>query len=497
MTSIPFTQVAPNTRTPLFYAELDNSKANSGVAPQRSLVVGQQLATGSLTPNVPVLVQGLPWVKSVAGLGSMLAKMVEWYRKRDPYGELWILPLADNAAGVAATATLAIAGTATANGIINLYVGGDLVQQAVTSGQTAAQVATNLVATIGNSPDLAVTATAATGTVTFTNKHKGLAGNDLDFRANYRGAAAGETTPAGLTLTFTQPTNGAGNPTGATLDTAFSNVGERSFDFVAFPYNDSASLDSLKTWLATQWDAMHMLFGGAFGGYDGSLGAAQTLGAARNDPHTSIMPSYDSPTPPWLWAANYCGAAARELRADPALPLQTVALDVLAPPVASRFKQPERNTLLWNGMSSFTVDDDGTVRIETAITNYQKNPAGQIDDSYLYVERLYTLAQVIRILKGNVTSTFGRTKLADDGATFRAGAKIVTASTIRNALIGWYRGMERDGLVQESDLFAEALVVQRAANNSCRVDGLLPVVPIDQLRQLATLVQFRNATDVL
>lgn len=495
--TIPFSQVPANLRIPLFFAELDNSKANSGIAPQRTLIVGQKLVGSSITTGVAQLLQGIPWIKAQAGNGSHLADMCEWYRKRDSFGEVWVLPVGPAGGSVAATGTVVFTGPATADGTISLYIGGDLVTTAVASGASATTIAASVKSACDALPDLAVTTSASTGTLTLTAKNAGLIGNDIDLRLNYKGAAAGEVLPAGVGATITAMAGGTTNPAGSTLDTNLSALGDRSFDIVVWGWSDATTLDSLKTWLATQWDPLHMYFGGAFAGYRGSLAGATTLGASRNDPHTSIMPCFDSPTPPWCWAANVAGAAAPSLRADPGLPLQTLPLDVQAPPVGSRFKKGERNTLLWSGMSSHTWDDDGTGRLETVITTYQKNASGVADDSYLYVETLYTLAAVIRDLQGFVTSTFSRSKLADDGTTFRPGNAIVTPSIIRNALIGRYRRLERDGLVQNSDLFAEALVVQRNGNSSCRVDGLLPVVPIDALRQVAVLVQFRRSAETL
>jgi phage tail sheath gpL-like len=457
---IPFTQLPANFRVPLFYAEIDPSKANSGAVPQRSLIVGQVYSTSGMTLGVPALLQGLSWIQAQAGPGSQLALMCAAYRKRDPYGEVWVLPIGEPVGGVQATGTLTLGGTPTAAGALFLYIGGELVVVPVTVGQATTALAAAVVAAVNAVPTLPTSASASGSVVTFTAKNRGLNGNDIDLRLNYLGNTAGEALPAGLTATFAAMSGGLVNPTGATLDSALSNVGERSFDFIAWAWNDATTLNSLGTWLAGQWDPLHLFFGQAFAAFKGTLSAAVTLGTSRNDPRVSIMPAYDSPTPPMVWAANVCGAAAVSLRNDPGLPLQTLPLDVKPPPNASRFKRAERNTLLWNSMSTFTVDDDGTVRLETVITTYSTNPAGVPDD-------------------------------------FRPGNPIVTPSIIRNALIGRYRRQERDGLVQNSDLFAQQILVQRSGANVCRVDGLLPVVPIDQLRVLALLIQFRKSNEVI
>ncbi|MBP0492169.1 phage tail sheath subtilisin-like domain-containing protein [Pararoseomonas indoligenes] len=488
---VGFREIPQNLRVPLFFAELDNSRANSGTAQVlRTLIIGQQGASGTYPAGIPVLMEGVPSVKVRSGPGTMLALMAEWYRKRDSFGETWVLPLADNPAGVVATGTITVTSAATAAGTLNLYVAGDRVQVYVAPSQTTAQIAAAIAASINADTDQPVTAAATTNAVTLTAKHKGTIGNDIDLRLNYRGSAGGEATPPGLAVTISPMSGGTTAPV---LDTALAILGDMPFDFIICPYTDSTSLDALKTFLASRWSWDRMLYGGAFTAFRGTLSAVNTQGLSRNDSHVVTLPFNGSPRPAWLWAANFGGAAAVSLRADPGLPLQGLALDVEPPPVESRWNIGERNGLLFAGMSTSTVQDDGTVVLETIVTNYRTNVLGQPDDSYLYVERLYTLAAAIRRLKASTTSKFGRFKLASDGTAFAPGSNIVTPSIIKDHILGEYRAMERAGLVQEYETFRRNLVVERNASNRCRVDGLVPIVPIDQLRQLAMLVQFRNS----
>lgn len=491
--AISFSQIPSNLRVPLFYAELDNSLANTGTQNLRALIIGQMTGT-ALTANTPVLLQGVGWAKTNAGQGSHLALMAEWYRRRDSFGEVYLLPLADAGSSVAATKTITFTGTPTASGTLYLYVAGVLVPVPVATTQTVTQIATAVAAAINANPDLPFTASPAVGVVTLTARNKGTLGNGLDVRLNYHANRGGQATPAGLTVVIAVGVTGSVDPLSATLTTAFANLADKSFDYVIFPYVDTTSLDTLKAFLADRWAYNRMLYGGAFAAIQGTSGALTTFGAARNDPHISIIGYNDSPTPAFLWAANYAGAAAVSLRADPGLPLQTLPLDVMAPPISSRFDLSTRNTLLFSGVSTFNAGDDGTVRIETAITTYQTNGFGQPDDSYLYLEKLYVLAAMIRRLQAKVTSTFGRMKLASDDAGFRPGVNIVTPNIIRDTLLAEYRGMVRDGLAQDYPSFKASLQVSRNSGNTCRVDALLPVVPIDQLRILAANVQFRTAT---
>lgn len=490
--TVPFSNIPANLRVPLFYAEVDNSQANSGAQTQRTLIIGQVTASGNGVVNIPVLGQGVSDAKAKGGLGSMLALMTDAYVRADDFGEVWFLPLADAAGGVAATGTVLIAGTPTATGVISLYIAGQLLSLTVTTGELAADIATALAALVNSSSNLPVTAAATTATVTLTAKNKGLTGNEIDLRLNYQGSSSGEATPAGLTLTLTQMASGATNPT---LDTALANLGDEAFDFIVCPYTDTASLNALKNLLndkTGRWSYANQVYGHVFAAQRGTVSTLSTAGNARNNQHETIMGFNNSPSPAWIWAADVAGTAAVALRADPGRPLQTLALStVLAPPSASQFILGERNTLLWDGISTFMVGSDGTVAIENLITTYQQNTFGAADDSYLQVETLFLLMFVLRAQRSLVTSKYSRVKLAANGTRFAPGSAIVTPNTIKADLIAQYGEMEFNGFVQDAAGFAKGLIVEKNSVNPNRVDVLWPGTLINQLRIFALLAQFR------
>ena len=501
--SVPFKQIPANLRVPLFYAELDNSQANTSQNNQRALIIGQingaglpnSIPAGQAAPNVPIISQGGSDAAIQGGPGSMLHLMTNAYRLNDNFGEVWYLPLADDPAAVAATGSINFTAPPTASGVLSLYIAGVKISQTVLSTMTAAQLATALAATVNATPSLPVTALVDGVTlskVNFTALNKGPAGNDIDLRVNYLGTRGGEALPVGLAYTITAMASGATAPS---LTTALSNLGSQAFDFIVLPYTDATSLAAIATLLADttgRWSWANQLYGHAFSSARGTLGTLQTLGSGLNNQHTTMLGFNDSPTPNWVWAAALTGAAAPSLRADPAMPLHTLTIaGVLAPPLQSRFQLTDRNTLLWTGISTFTVADDGTVAIENLITTYQKNAFGNADNSYLQVETLFNLAYVLRALKTVVTSKYSRVKLAANGTRFAQGSGIVTPNMIRADLIAQYRTMEYAGEVQNGDAFKAGLIVQQNAANPNRVDVLYPGILIDQLNIFALLMQFR------
>lgn len=490
--TISFDNIPSKLRTPLFYAEMDNSMANTATATQITLIIGQQLDTALQTPGVPFLASSASTVGGLCGYGSMIHAMMTAYLKNDTAGLIYILPIADGTATVAATGKVTFTSPATASGTLSVYIAGQRVQIAVLTTDAIADVATALAAEINATSLLPVKATAAAGVVTLTAKNKGAHGNNIDVRLNYLGTAGGEATPTGLTVAITAMTGGTGTPA---LDDALANLGDKGADFIINPYTDTTALDAVKSLLSDatgRWSYGSQLYGHSLGVLSGTYGELTAAGEARNDQHASLVGVYDSPTPPWVWAAAVYGAAAVSLRNDPGRPLQTLTLSgVLAPPLASRFTLTERNNLLYSGISTVTVGDDDTVALENVITTYQTNSYGDADDSYLEIETLFLLMYVTRYLRSAITSKFPRMKLAADGTKFASGSSIVTPSTIKAEMIAQYKTLEKNGYVQDSTSFAKGLIVEQNSTNVNRVDVLWPGTLINQLRVFALLNQFR------
>lgn len=488
---INFTYYPTSNRVPGVYVEMDPSQANTATVLQNTLLIGQITVEGTAITNQPVLVESKAQLLTLCGAGSMLNNMGSRYIDRDPFGSLYILPIEDDAAAQPATGTIAVAGPASASGTLAVYVGGIRVQCGVSSGEAAAATAIALADAINATLNIEVTAAAATGTVTLTSIGKGEVFNGIDLRTNYLGAAGGEYDVAGVTLTITPMAGGTGDPS---IDTGLANLSDQSFDFIITPYTDTANLDALKNFLADdvgRWSWEQMIYGGAFSAFRGTLGECTTFGEARNDQHMSIAAYNDSPDPAWIWATEMGAASAASLRVDPGLPLQYINTTLNAPPIQSRWTLGERNTLLYDGMSTFRVGDDGTVIVERMCTTYQKNAAGAADNSYLDVETLYGLMFVARDLSNYLLTRYARKKLVSDTTQILAGSNCVNAPMIKASVCSEYRALEAGGYVQNSTIFAQNIVVENAGSGLVKI--LAPVDLVNQLRQIAILLQFRKS----
>lgn len=493
--SVPFANIPSTLRTPLFYAEVDPSHANTARQLQKTLILGGKTSSGTLAANIAELMTSVAAARAGAGPGSTLALMAEAYRQNDPLGEVWLLPLDDNGSAVAATGTFAFTGPSSAAGVLSVYIGAVLVTVPVTSGMSATAIAAALVAAINANTDLPVTAANSTGTVTVTAKNGGLTGNEILLAVNRLGPSGGQVLPAGVACTVTAMASGATNPV---LTTALANLQDEPFDVIVCPWTDSTTLAALKAFLndtAGRWSYLSQIYGHVFMAHRETAGNLATFGASQNDPHASIMGVPPTmPTPAWLFAAQIAGACAPSLSIDPGRPLTTLAVQgAVAPPLQSRFNQTNRNSLLYKGVSTFTVDRDGTVRIEKLISTYQTNAGGQVDDSYYDATTLFNLMYVLRALRAEADATCSRKKLASDGTTFAPGSAIVTPAIIRAGQIAKYRQLEFDGHVQKAEEFAAGLIVERATDNPRRVNILWPGTLVGGLDIVAVLVQFRNS----
>ena len=152
--AVPFNTIPQKIYTPLFYAEVDNSAANTTTDSMQALLIGPMLTTGTATASEVTYVSSAEQAAELFGHGSLLHRMVKAYRDQDSSGTLYCLPLADPESGVAATKTVTFTGTATEAGTINLYIGFDLVQAGVDAGDTVSDIAGAVMAAINADTDL-------------------------------------------------------------------------------------------------------------------------------------------------------------------------------------------------------------------------------------------------------------------------------------------------------------------------------------------------------
>lgn len=489
--SISFNAIPPTLRVPFVAVEFDSTRAQQGPAllAYRALLIGQKLVGGTATADTAVRVTSVEQVIALAGRGSMLHRQsLSWFATNRST-ELWIGVLADNGAGVAATGTIVFTAAATASGTMVFYLGGERVPVGVTSGDATTALATNTAAAINANPDLPVTASVSSSTVTITFRHKGTVGNAYDMRHSFN---PGEALPAGVALTITQLASGTTNPT---LTNLIASITDIWFQIWVHPYTDSTSLTALEGELLLRFGPLRMQDGIAITGTQGSFSTITTLGAGRNSQQSIIFaPPGASPlTPAWEMAADNGALIAFYGAIDPGRPFQTLGLGRTLPTaLTDQWSLDERNQMLFSGIATTKLNPPATgVQLERVITTYRTAASGAADTSYLDATTMLTLAYLRYSFRVLFATKYPRHKLGDDDVPYTPGQPIITPKIAKGEALGWFKQMQGLALVQNFDQFKRDLVVERNTTDRNRLDLLLPPTVINQLIVTGAQIQFR------
>ena len=490
--SVSFNTVPADVRVPLTYIEFDNSNAVTGtpLPRQRVLMFGQH-SNGREALHVPVRIRSSTQAALAFGQGSMLALMAAAFLKANRTAELWCIAQG-NGEGNATVATISLSGKATESGTLVTYIAGVRIALSDSTGATGAMLADALAEKIKAMSDLPVTA-AVTANAGGDDNHADVVLSAkfigrlsvVDVRWNHY---SGEVTPSGIAASVTMPSDNNSNPD---IRDSIAGMGDLQYKYIVMPYLDEPNLNLLRTELQERWGAVNQADGFAVAVMNGTYGDISTFGISRNDQLITCMGMCNAPEPSYLYAATVCAIASQALTIDPARPLQTLTLPERIPPaVSDRFTWPERNALLYDGISTFTVNDSGQMQIERLITMYRTNSYGDSDPSYLDVNTIATLSYLRYSLRTRITQKFPRHKLANDGTNFAPGQAVVTPSIIKTELLALFEEWESAGLVEDFETFKSELYVTRNANDKNRVDVLCGPNLINQFRIFAAQLQF-------
>lgn len=490
---ISFNSISPTLRVPFVAVEFDSSKAQQGPAllAYKAIILGQKLATGTWVADTIVRCTSVEQAIIGGGRGSMIHREALAWFASNKNTELWFGVLADNGAGVAATGTIVVGGTATAAGTIPFYFGGERIEVGVNLGDASTVVAAAINTKINASLDLPITSTVAASTVTGLFRHKGLTGNTYDIRHSFRD---GEALPAGITLTITAMGGVIAGTTAPVLTTLVAAMADMWFQIWTHPYSDTTSLAAIETELATRNGPMRQQQGLAITSLSGAFATHTALGGTRNSPHSMIVSQTGiTPlTPPMEFAAEVAAVIAIAGAADPARPFQTLALTrALAAPETDQWSLDERNLFLYDGISTTKRVTGGTVQLERMITTYQTSPSGADDTAYLDATTMLTLLYLRYSFRTRMQLRYPRHKLANDGTRFGSGQAVITPKLGKAEAVAWFREMEELALVEGFDQFKRDLVVERNASDPNRLDFLLPPDLINGLIVMGAQVQFR------
>lgn len=462
--NISFDTIPSSIRKPGRYFEYNNKLAVRSLPTnlQRVLVVAQMRATGTAAANAVVQVFDSESAATLFGRGSQAHRMVKAALKANRYAQLFVLPVADAGAGVAASGTVTVTGAATGAGSIALNVAGVDLVVPVTTGDAAATVAANILAALNLLVDLPTSQAVVGGVVTLTQLNKGTVGNAHKLSAS--------SSAAGIAVAVATFSGGLTDPTLATsLAAAFAG----GHEILVVPYNTGTPMADLKTHLASVSAPTEMRPAVGVYGSAGSLSAATTQAGTLNSERLCSVFLKNGITPAEEMAAAFSTVLAFE--EDPARPLNTLALTgVTVPAIADRLSRTEQETCLANGVTPLEWGPGDVVQIVRAISTYTLNAASIADPSWLDMTTIRTMDYTMKAMRTRVGLRFPRDKLS---------AK--TPARVRSELLDVALKLEELDILENVDKWKDDLVVERDSQDVNRLNAKIPVDVVNGLHVFA------------
>lgn len=459
---ISFDTIPGSIRVPGQYIEFNTRNAVQGLPqnPQSVLLLAPMLASGTHEPLTPVQLFSDAQAGDLFGRGSWAQLMVRQAFKNNAYLDLTVIGLPDHSAGVAATGSLKIDGTAQTAASISLTIGGVAVAVAVSANQSAAEAAEKLAAAV-NAAALPVSATAEQGSLKLTARSKGAIGNEISLACDM-GAS-------GLAGSITAMTNGAQN---ADIAAALDKVAGKHYHIIVSPFNDVPNAKALSQHITQVSNAIEQR--GCIGvmGLRGTMPQGASLTAQLNDGRITCAWYKGADEACGIIAAGYAAVLAFE--EDPARPLNTLEIKGLnITPDAQWPLFNECNNALYNGLTPLTIVA-GKVQIMRAVSTYTKSAANVDDPALLDITTIRTLDYTRRAIKERIALRFPRDKLSD-----RLLPKV--KSEILDVLLK----LEQAEIIENAEANKGKLVVSRSLQDANRVNAAIPADVVNGLHVFA------------
>jgi phage tail sheath gpL-like len=386
-----------------------------------------------------------------------------------------------------ATGTLAYTGTATADGTVAIAIAGRRITASISDGDDATAVGQAVADAINAKSDLPVTASNSTGTVTVTVDWGGESGNQLTLESNPQ---AGDTMPAGVTVTTTDIGDqqaGASNPS---LDTALGNLGDTWYTEIVCPYLDSTSIDSvISEGVTRNGPGVNRMFA-AFLGYTDTNSNFQTELGNHNSEWITFVPVHGSVTPAMEIAAVAAGVFARVQQATPGRPVKNQILPGVKPDAANGLTYSTRNTTVLAGGSYTENTEGGQVRIGDLVTTRTTTDAGADTDAWRFTiiipnlqTKRYQVEQTYKL------PPFDQAVVVANGSP-PGPSYAVTPNTVKTQAVQLVENWGTLGISTDIETITENIVANIDGSNPGRINLLIPDTPSAGLRILAAKLEW-------
>lgn len=345
--------------------------------PIKCLVVGLKGSSGSITNNgTPQPAFSRNDVDELVQPGSEAARMA-YQALAEPNVQLYIACPSPAGGAVAATATITIVSTPphASTGEWRYRVSGVSVSGAISTTATQNDLATAIAAAFNARADSPVSANAVANVVTLTVKCAGIRGNQYILMQDNSLLPSTITSTLGgggaaVTGDGIRFNNGAGTEDATTL---LTNISAKEYGRIAFAQNDTSNLPVIESWLYTQaeWDTD--ILQQAVVALNTTSGAAVTLATVTlNAERVQLLAQRNGESHPSELAARWAAHRAVFEQIDPAASSQYngFVLTGISPQTedADRWSMAEQDSLLNNGVTPVSTNDNGEAFLVRSIT---------------------------------------------------------------------------------------------------------------------------------
>ena len=480
-------------------------------APECSgLLIAQKRPLGTAPADEIVQVISPAHANELFGADSIAARMAYLYFCQcGGYlgnGALYVLPVADDADGTAATFDLCVTGgEAVESGALSWELFGVKYSIPVAAGDDTADIAAAIAAEINGDPTslfsatvgegIVVSAQTSTHCVTFTAKHKGTA---LNHAALVFNSIVGQQFPAGYTVTWAQTAVGAGDPD---ISDAMAALDSCCYDCWGLGFEDPIATDLLVQEIRSRWDcAKDQCFGHLFTSRtEGTAADLITYANAFNHAERNIIPVLDTyKYPGWMFVAAWAGRQCCSACEDPARPVVRdngilSCMEDSARCGGGIFNNYEKEQMVDAGLSMWTYNRSGLIYIETNRTNWKYAALGDPDVTWENTERRYIAKALVDFLRRFYVTHYSSSVLFDDGTPLPAGSRATTPSLLKGHIVGELEttfGFLLNDSSLERDVLVEKDTEGRPAGygDASRVNVALSAHIANQLLRIATCI---------
>lgn len=477
--------------------------ALSGSAPTFSIAAGTQAV------NTLVFVPSAEDAASLFGRGSELHRMAIKFFDQHPTGTLYAIAVPETSSGSPAksTNTLTFVNALTGRVTLRLYIGGETVEVSW-SGSSAstiaiADMAEDVCDAVLARPNLPVTAQFSSGVVTFSAKHFGTRGDQIELRAEWvrdttvttitaSAISSGYSTTAALGSAGGVLASGAAGSTAETIATALTLLATDQY-FIAQAQNDSTNVAALTAWLASQSGVTLQYRNQAIVASFASLSTATTASTTQNQEREQYVWHLNSPNPPEEVAAQVL--AARSIgggtlpgeESDPnanldGVPLESIRVQRSAddwPTVT------EQNSAMSVGLTALVPDParPGFAKILSSVTTRTKAADGTTNYAVLQTNIVTTIDHCANDLRASYSQTFAGYRLTSNGTTITQD-RVTTPNNVRSWMLGKLKDYEASAYLRDVDAHESELQVIEDGSNPGRLLAEIPTEVVPGLRQL-------------